>query len=345
MRIGIVNEDIWDFFTEILQDLQSHYLVKVFEPPGSRFLDFAPSQRLKRRWRRRALRRFMQSHDVVFFEWAGDLLAEASRLPKSCGIVARVHRYDLYEWADRVDWSRVDTLILVSRAKRAEFARRFPEHAHRVAVIPEAVSLDRFRYQPKPFAGRIGTLCHLTPRKRVYDLILTFYELSRKMPDLTLRIGGDVRPRFRDYDEALRRLVVELELQRRVTFDGLVTEPESWYRNIDIFVSNSYSEGLQVAPIEAAAAGCYCLSHRWDGADELLPQENLFYSSSELQQRITAYCESTPEERRRRLEGLRQIITEQFDVAVTAGRIRALIEQARLQVRGDDEKVQAVSQI
>jgi hypothetical protein len=38
--------------------------------------------------------------------------------------------------------------------------------------------------------------------------------------------------------------------------------------------------------MEAVASGCYCLSHDWDGADELLPAENLYLTDSQLRQSV-----------------------------------------------------------
>ncbi len=64
---------------------------------------------------------FLAAHDVVFFEWGSELLALASRLPKTTRIITRIHRYEMYEWVDRVNWDVVDTIVLVSEAKRIEF--------------------------------------------------------------------------------------------------------------------------------------------------------------------------------------------------------------------------------
>jgi glycosyltransferase involved in cell wall biosynthesis len=95
-------------------------------------------------------------------------------------LVTRLHRYEMYQWADHIQWDRVDRVILVSRAKEREFAERFPDHAGKVVVIPEAISLQRFQPHSKPFGGDMGILCHLSPRKRVYELILAFSEISRR---------------------------------------------------------------------------------------------------------------------------------------------------------------------
>ena len=79
---------------------------------------------------------------MVFFEWASGLLASASHMAKTCGIVTRLHRYEMYRWADRINWDAVDRLILVSQAKLREFSAAFPQHVHKAVVIPEAVSVN-----------------------------------------------------------------------------------------------------------------------------------------------------------------------------------------------------------
>jgi glycosyltransferase involved in cell wall biosynthesis len=272
------------------------------------------------------LEKFLASHDVVFFEWASELLALASRLPRRARVVTRLHRYEMYQWADQVNWGAVDAVILVSEAKRKEFRQRFPGYSAGIHVIPEAVNTDKFPFRPKPFSGKFGTLCHLSPRKRVYELILAFYEVARQNDGLHLYIGGGHQKHNTDYDFALHDLVDRLGLRDCVTFDGPVSDTAAWYEKIDVFISNSFSEGLQVAPIEAMASGCYCLSHWWAGADELLPEENLYLTDSELQRRMTEYIQLPQLRKLQRIGALRATVEEKFNAERTAADIRAVIE-------------------
>lgn len=325
MKLGIAVKDTWSFFAEIYEDLKARHETSLFSPRQVR----APliSRRVNDFLFRRDLRSFLRANDVAFFEWGSDFLAAASRLPKTCRIVTRIHRYELYTWADQVNWDVVDRIILVSRAKQREFSARFPAHAARTEVIYEAVSLDRFQPVPRAFGPDIGTLCHLTPRKRVYELMLAFSELARHEPAARLHIGGGPKPRFADYHAALHSLARGLGIQDRVIFHGVVPDPAAWYRNIDIFVSNSYSEGLQVAAIEAMASGCMVFSHRWDGADELLPDDCLYYTDSELVQRIRDYCAGAEPERQRRRDALQLAARQRFSLDVTKARIRQVIDE------------------
>ena len=324
MRVGIAIEETWSFLHEIADELKAHHAVRLFERRTLALPVF--NTRLNRMRFRRDMRHFMQANDVIFFEWASELLIEASHLPKACGIVTRLHRYEMYKWVDQVNWRAVDKIILVSQAKKREFGQRFPEYLDKVVVVTEAVDPQKFQPVEKPFGGNIGILCHLTPRKRVYELILAFSELVQQQPQLRLHIGGGEHPWHGDYYFALHDLVRQLKLEEQVLFSGKVTEPAKWYSNIDIFISNAYSEGLQVSPLEAMAAGCVCFSHQWAGADEMLPAEYLYFTDHQLQELILRYCDLTEPQRRQQRCEVRQRICQDFNVHQTKVQIRQIIE-------------------
>lgn len=325
MRVGIAIEETWSFFHEIYAELARHHQVsqfkrRVVQPPFFR-------ERVNRYLFQRDLSALLRDNQVVFFEWASELLIAASHLPKTCGIVTRLHRYEMYQWVEQINWQAVDKVILVSQAKLQEFTDRFPQYADKAVFIPEATTPEKFEFNDRPFQGNLGILCHLTPRKRVYETILDFYELVQQSDRFHLHIGGGRHELHGDYYLAMHNLVRRLGLESRVTFYDNVPDPQNWYRQIDIFVSNSYSEGLQLAPMEAMASGCYTLSHRWEGAEELLPEANLFYTGSELRQKILEYSLADEAEKLRRRQALRLIVCEKFDIHQIKVQIRQLVEQ------------------
>ncbi len=120
IRLGVVNPETWDFFQELFEYFGSRFQTSLFERRPVRLPVLRT--RAERYLLRRDLNRFLRQNDVVFFEWASDLLALASHLPKSARIITRLHRWELYAWADAVNWDAVDRIILVSEAKRREFA-------------------------------------------------------------------------------------------------------------------------------------------------------------------------------------------------------------------------------
>jgi glycosyltransferase involved in cell wall biosynthesis len=325
MRLGIAIEETWGFFDEIYKNLSSHYETSVLKVRSWKLPIF--NTRISRYFFEHDLKKFMQANDVVYFEWASRLLVVASGQPKVCGIVTRLHRYEMYTWANRINWDVVDKIIVVSHAKQREFASKFPKQAAKIVVSSPSISLDKFIARPKYFNGDIGILCHLSPRKRVYELILTFYELICDGYDLHLHIGGGADPAFEDYYGAILSLVEKLNLKERVTFYGNVRDPWNWYQHIDIFISNSYSEGLQVALMEALASGCYCLAHRWDGAEEMLPENQLYYSEGELVRKIKEYCKLTEAEKQSSRKTMREIACEKFDINQTIAQFRRAIDE------------------
>jgi glycosyltransferase involved in cell wall biosynthesis len=312
----------------VVEELERHHQVQRFQRRTTSLPIL--NTRINRLRFARDLDGFLARSDVALFEWASELLAAASRRPKRCGIVTRLHRYELYRWSSEIAWDAVDKIIVVSEAKKHEFARRFPAQVSKLEVVYEAVDPERFPLRAKTVAGDIGILCHLTPRKRVYELILVFYELSRKRPDLHLHIGGGEHGWHRDYFAALHDLVDKLRLSDRVTFYGPVDDAAAWYRNVDLFVSNAYSEGLQVSALEAMASGCFCLSHRWPGAEEMLADEHLYLTDRELEEKIADYFDLDQPRREQQCAAQRDRVLEQFNLSLTARRIREILEEVGL---------------
>lgn len=328
LQVGIAIQETWNFFNEIYSDFQKKYQVSTFKRRTWKAPVF--NNRINNFLFQRDLLRFLKENDVVFFEWASELLAAATHIPKCSGIVVRLHRYEMYQWVDKINWDAVDKVIVVSQAKKREFISKFPSQSHKVVVVGPSVSLQKFTPSPRAFRGDIGILGNLTPRKRAYDLILTFYELKQKRDGLHLHIGGGMQEGDQDYYYSLHHIVNKLGLQDSVTFYGEVVNTAEWFKNIDIFVSNSYSEGLQVSPMEAMASGCYCLIHRWDGADELVPEEYLFFTGTELVSKVEQYCDMSEDEKLAHKRLMRGLAEENFDIQKTIDSINLVIEEVAI---------------
>jgi glycosyltransferase involved in cell wall biosynthesis len=282
MKLGIANEETWIFLENIFEYLSSQYQTEVFKP--MRWPLSIWEQKISHYLLRRNLRNFIHRNDVVLFEWASELLVEASQLHTNlaAAIVVRLHRYEMFQWVQRINWNTVSYVILDTEAMRKKLIEKTNIDTKRAVVLPNAVPLDKTSVASRPFRGKIGILANLIPRKRIYELILAYYSLQKEIPWLTLHIGGAERPLHRDYYEAIKDLIRRLGIGEKVTFDGYVNDRWDWYQQIDIFVSYSYSEGMQVSPIEAAASGCYCLSHWWEGADEIFTKEQIFLTETEF---------------------------------------------------------------
>ncbi|NLG28075.1 MAG: glycosyltransferase family 4 protein, partial [Chloroflexi bacterium] len=275
MRVGLVIDGTDQFFRPIEAELRARHEVVRFKPS---FVRLPLIGKRVNDWRlRRQLLSFTARNDVTFFEWATSLLAIATALPKRGRIAVRLHFHEIFETAANVDWSKVDALVLLTQYQREQLA---PILADRVPVhlVRNGVNTDRFAPSERQFGYRIGMACSLLPRKRVYEAVLALSELRAAGYPYTLRIagtGGDYWE-AKAYHRALLDRVRELGLEEAVTFDGRVEDVAGWLADVDVFLSNSSSEGLQVALLEAMSAGCYCLSHCWCGVEEVLPPEQIF---------------------------------------------------------------------
>ena len=325
MKLGVVIDGNSRFIAELLQDWRGCFQTECFEF-NKLVLPFLEGR--VNQWRyKSALRQFLVSNDVVFFEWAAAHLVTASHLETRTPVIVRLHSWELFEFSEWIRWNAVSRVVLVSEAMRNSFLNRFPEQAAKTDVVYPGKSLSQFRLHPRTFGGRVGMVCDLTPIKRVYELILSLHELNRQGYDLTLHLAGEPPADFENqrYFASLRRAVNRLGLGDRVVFHGWVADPASWLQNIDIFISNSYWEGLQNALIEAMATGCYCLAHFWEGVEEILPQKYICVSARDLEEKIAAYCRCPDDEKWAHQIELRQIVGDRFNVAGMLTKMRKII--------------------
>jgi glycosyltransferase involved in cell wall biosynthesis len=195
-------------------------------------------------------------------------------------------------------------------------------------VIPAGKSLTRFAPLPHGFNGNIAMLGNLLPIKRVYEMILALAELKQRGYVFTLHLGGKPDNDFNNqrYYYSLLSAVEKLALRDQVIFDGWISDTPAWLQKMDIFISNSFWEGQQNALIEAMATGCYCLSHFWDGAEEILPEEYLYSTETALVEKISAYFHLPEDEKSKHQARLRSIAIEKYNGTVSILEYKKLIE-------------------
>jgi glycosyltransferase involved in cell wall biosynthesis len=327
-KLGILvgERGLWKFFRGIYEDLAAHYETLVYEPKEYHLPIL--SGRLNGWTHQNVIRTILKRSDACFFEWASELLVTASHMPKYSPIIARLHSFELAEWAERINWDRVDKIIFISEAMRCKFAARFPTQTRKTMVVYNSIDLDKFRPTQRTFDFSLGMLGTILPIKRIYEAILVVKELREQgfSPSLHIAGGPDHDNLNERYYVAVHRLVERLELNESVHFYGNVDDAASWLQNIDIFISNSYWEGMQTALLEAMASGCYCLAHFWDGAEEALPAENIYSSDSDLRGKMADYAQLSDADRTARRHQMIEIAHRKFDIEDKKVRIREIID-------------------
>jgi glycosyltransferase involved in cell wall biosynthesis len=140
----------------------------------------------------------------------------------------------------------------------------------RTLVIRNGIRLERFEPGPKRPTGRpvrFGTVGNLRGEKAHTCLVDAFAEVARMLPDSTLRIVGH-GPLRGDLERQIRTL----GLSRQVKLEGDWPDAAPFYREIDLFVLSSVTEGLPLVVLEAMASGLPIVSTRVGGVPEVAPE-------------------------------------------------------------------------
>lgn len=161
-----------------------------------------------------------------------------------------------WELASRMVFRFADMLTVQTEAVAVKAAARYPGVA-RIRVVPNPlapaapVQIDRAGKERKILLS----LGRLADQKGVDTIIHAFAELAPRAPNWDLHIYGEG-----PLGGVLASLVATLQMQGRVAFKGVTTEPASVMAGADAFVMASKHEGFPNALLEAMSIGLACLA-------------------------------------------------------------------------------------
>jgi tetratricopeptide (TPR) repeat protein len=215
----------------------------------------------------------MRGADVAWFEWCDNYLIEATRLPKMCPIICRLHSYEAFtDMPRKVDWSKVDHLVFVNESVQTLFKAQVSE-APPMSVIHNGVDLARFRIpKRKQYGKKIASIGYINYKKNPALLLYCFKKIHEYDPEYTLHIAGK-------HQDSRIALYFEHFLRCNplpVEFEGWVQDIPSWLADKSYVISTSLFESFHYSIAEGMASGVMPLIHNWYGADGLYPNEYLF---------------------------------------------------------------------
>lgn len=209
------------------------------------------------------------SYKIVFFEWGAGLLERIVRLFQiNSPIIARFHRYELYEKdLFKINFNKIDRVILVSEFMRKELLKKIPHLEKKAIVIPHSIKLGKF-YPPKnkQINFKICTFSRLISVKRL-DLIIEAM-LFIKNPKVKLYIGGEGPERTR-----IEKKIRQNKLENKVFLEGWKYNSREWFEDKDIIVNASDIESFAVSIIEGMGCGVIPFIRGWGAAKDLYPKE------------------------------------------------------------------------
>jgi glycosyltransferase involved in cell wall biosynthesis len=331
-KLGVICFKNWKFFKDIYDRLEKDFNIKSYDGYSSKLKLIDGHEHLKgfignRLVDKKKIDEVLKWSDVAFFEWASHFLEIGTHLPKRTPMVARLHRFEIFNYAKKIDWSKLDKLVLVSNVMRKWVLDRITFPDEKTVVIYNAINTDYF----KPLAPRksltykLGILGDVIPRKRVYELVLAFKELSDEIPEhkFRLSVAGKMEG---EYPEFVKSLVERLDLKGRVALEGRVDDIVKWYNSIDIIVSNSMHESAHLTIQEGKACGCYPIAHWWDGADEFLSRDLLYYTNAEFIERVRTFYEQSEARRQSLRKQWRDQVVNDYSLPKTADKFKHLFQ-------------------
>ena len=211
--------------------------------------------------------------DLSWFEWCDNLLIEATKHPKKCSIVCRLHSYEAFtDMPAKVDWSKVDQLVFVNRSVE-ELVRPLISGAVPWTVIHNGVDCDKFQVTPdKHYGKKIASVGYINYKKNPTLLLYCFKKIYEYDPEYTFHIAGE-------HQDARIKLYFDNFLKENplpIRFYGWVDDMAKWYADKDYVISTSLFESFHYSIAEGMASGLLPLIHNWYGAQYLYPNEYMF---------------------------------------------------------------------
>ena len=282
------------------------------------------------------VREWLEWCDIAIFDFARDPLPLATKLKQEgaikCRIVVRFYDHELWQPLEMqyTNWSVIDKMIFLNKCIYETFLKKLeyfqgPQAVEKflknveVHFIPTSVDVDKFRFvkDVNSFGKNLVYSGLLHHRKRIFTILETFYELLKHDPEWRLFIHGEwLDSIYRDW---CMDLIRDYGLSGKVFFDSWIPRDtwldiaSSYYRDKDIFISNSAHEGEHVACLEAAACGVYPLVHYFPCCLEFYKPKWVFKTQVELLEKILEWSSKSPDEKLRLAMEAREWIVEKFD--------------------------------
>jgi glycosyltransferase involved in cell wall biosynthesis len=226
----------------------------------------------------------MKWSDISWFEWCTNMAVQASRLPKVCKNIVRLHRFEAYgDWPGHVQWENIDSLITVGNSFVEEaLLKQVPNirNQTQLITIPNGVNLDKFEFTHRARGRNIASVGYLNMRKNPMFLLQCMQKLHYIDPEYKLFFAGNFQDSM--LEQYIRHIVRALKLTDVVFFDGWQENMNAWLKDKHYVVSASIGESQGMGLLEAMSCGLKPVIHNFPDADRIFPSEFLFNISEEF---------------------------------------------------------------
>lgn len=281
--------------------------------------------------------------DTVLVDWCVSTAVLVTLLdPGDTRVIVRLHSFELFSrWPHLVNLARLDDLVVVAPhmadLARAVLPRLAGEDGPRVSVIPNAMTLDRYR-RDKPDAARftVGLVGVNSVAKDPRWAVRVLGLLRERDPRYRLVLIGAgldpaASPAVREYDRLLAADLAPWEATGAAVRVGHTTDVPAALREVGVILSSSVRESFHCALVEGAASGAVPVVRDWPffagrphGARTLFPADWVVDTPAEAAARILATT-ATDAAWRREGRAAAEHAARTWDWSVTAERYDRLL--------------------
>ena len=177
----------------------------------------------------------------------------------------------------RLTLRHVARVIAVSQAVSDRLRDQRIFDRSQITVVHNGIDLERFSRGREGVAGkkpgtrlRVGMIGHLAPIKGQKEFLRAAAVVCASRDDVDFLVVGEDKSYKGENRRRLEKLLAELKLGRRVSFEGWTDDVPQLLGTLDLFVSPARAEPFGLSIVEAMAAGVPVLATRSEGACEII---------------------------------------------------------------------------
>jgi len=149
-----------------------------------------------------------------------------------------------------VGYRRADIILVNSKNSGSEVAEHFPFLKEKIRLVHNPVVLPPKRVKLQDYVQPIILTSGRFAKQKDYPTLLRAFKLVREQVDARLIILGDGPERLN-----IEKDIMNLEIAEFVSLKGSVRDPETYYKQADVFVLTSLWEGFPNVLVEALSYG------------------------------------------------------------------------------------------
>jgi glycosyltransferase involved in cell wall biosynthesis len=216
--------------------------------------------------------------DIAWFDGGGEIVVEASRLPRSGKTIVSLRPSDVRgDWVRDVWWERVDIVVQIGTSAVEEtLLEKVPDlrTRTRLVVIPNGMNLARYTFRERPRGKHLACMGRLSMEANPAFLLQCMQKLHYIDGGYRLFFAG----RFENpvLEQYVRHMVQTLGLSDAVSFEGYPNDLHAWLADKHFVVSSGIGEGQVESLVAGMACGLKPVVHNFPEAERLFPSECLF---------------------------------------------------------------------